>query len=128
VSGHALDYDDVNLAMRVHPTTVILPGVLALAQAHRLTGRSVIEAFVAGYEAAGMIGALISASHYASGFHATGTIGAFGAAAACAHLLNLDEATPRAPTASRAPRPPASRRSSGRWPSRSTPGAHRRLA
>jgi 2-methylcitrate dehydratase PrpD len=92
-SGHALDYDDVNLAMRVHPTTVILPGVLALAQAHRLTGRSVLEAFVAGYEAAGMIGALISAGHYARGFHATGTIGAFGAAAACAHILNLDEAT-----------------------------------
>jgi hypothetical protein len=40
-----------------------------------------------------MIGALISAGHYARGFHATGTIGAFGAAAACAHILNLDEAT-----------------------------------
>jgi hypothetical protein len=37
--GHALDYDDVNLAMRVHPTTVILPGLLALAEAQRLTGR-----------------------------------------------------------------------------------------
>jgi 2-methylcitrate dehydratase PrpD len=92
-AGHALDYDDVNLAMRVHPTTVILPGVLALAEARRLSGRAVLQAFVAGYEAAGMIGALVSASHYARGFHATGTIGAFGAAAACAHLLGLDEAT-----------------------------------
>jgi 2-methylcitrate dehydratase PrpD len=91
-AGHALDYDDVNLSMRVHPTTVILPGVLALAQARRLSGRAVLEAFVAGYEAAGMIGALISAGHYARGFHATGTIGAFGAAAACAHALGLDEA------------------------------------
>lgn len=92
VAGHALDYDDVNLAMRVHPTTVILPGVLALAEARGLSGRAVIEAFVAGYEAAGMIGALISAGHYARGFHATGTLGAFGAAAACARLLGLDEA------------------------------------
>jgi 2-methylcitrate dehydratase PrpD len=91
-AGHALDYDDVNLAMRVHPTTVILPGVSALAQASHLSGRAVLEAFVAGYEAAGMIGALISAGHYARGFHATGTIGAFGAAAACAHVLGLDEA------------------------------------
>ena len=91
-AGHALDYDDVNLAMRIHPTTVILPGVLALAQSRRLSGRAVLEAFVAGYEAAGMIGALISAGHYARGFHATGTIGAFGAAAACAHVLGLDEA------------------------------------
>lgn len=92
VAGHALDYDDVNLAMRVHPTTVILPGLLALAEARGLPGRRVIEAFVAGYEAAGMIGTLISAGHYARGFHATGTIGAFGAAAACAHLIGLDEA------------------------------------
>ena len=91
-AGHALDYDDVNLAMRVHPTTVILPGLLALAEARRKSGQAVIEAFVAGYEAAGMIGAQLSASHYARGFHATGTIGAFGAAAACAHLLELDEA------------------------------------
>ena len=97
VAGHALDYDDVNLAMRVHPTAVILPGLLALAEAEGLSGRAVIEAFVAGYEAAGMIGTLISASHYARGFHATGTIGTFGAAAACAHLLGLDEeATARA--------------------------------
>ena len=97
VAGHALDYDDVNLAMHVHPTAVILPGLLALAEAERLSGRAVIEAFVVGYEAAGMIGTLISASHYARGFHATGTIGAFGAAAACAHLLDLDnEATARA--------------------------------
>jgi 2-methylcitrate dehydratase PrpD len=90
-AGHALDYDDVNLAMRVHPTTVILPGLLALAEAHRISGRALIEAFVAGYEAAGLIGTALSASHYARGFHATGTIGAFGAAAACAHLLGLDE-------------------------------------
>lgn len=97
VAGHALDYDDVNLAMHVHPTAVILPGLLALAEAEALPGHAVIEAFVAGYEAAGMIGALISTSHYARGFHATGTIGAFGAAAACARLLGLDdEATARA--------------------------------
>lgn len=97
VAGHALDYDDVNLAMHVHPTAVILPGLLALAEAEGLSGRAVIEAFVVGYEAAGMIGTLISSSHYARGFHATGTIGAFGAAAACAYLLGLgEEATARA--------------------------------
>jgi 2-methylcitrate dehydratase PrpD len=90
-AGHALDYDDVNLAMRVHPTTVILPGVLALAEARGLSGRALLEAFVVGYEAGGMIGAALSASHYARGFHATGTIGTFAAAAACAHLLGLDE-------------------------------------
>src|SRR5205807_5196095 len=31
--------------------------------------------------------------HYQRGFHATGTVGTFGAAAACARLLELDAAT-----------------------------------
>jgi 2-methylcitrate dehydratase PrpD len=90
-AGHALDYDDVNLAMHVHPTTVILPGLLALAEAHRLSGRAMLEAFVVGYEAGGLIGTALSASHYARGFHATGTIGTFAATAACAYLLGLHE-------------------------------------
>ena len=30
--GHALDYDDVNLAMPGHPSVAILPGLLALAE------------------------------------------------------------------------------------------------
>ncbi|MBB4616081.1 MmgE/PrpD family protein [Sphingomonas abaci] len=90
VAGHALDFDDVHLAMHVHPTTVILPPLLALAEMRRLSGDAVLRAFVAGYEAAGMIGAALSGPHYARGFHATGTIGAMGAAVGCAHVLGLD--------------------------------------
>src|SRR4051794_16402237 len=40
--GHALDYDDVNLAMPGHPSVAILPGLLALAETRRSTGREVI--------------------------------------------------------------------------------------
>ncbi|WP_044559434.1 MmgE/PrpD family protein [Azospirillum sp. B4] len=97
VAGHALDYDDVCLAMHVHPTTVILPPLLALAEERGLGGGRVLAAFVAGYEAAGMIGTWLGAGPYDRGFHMTGTLGALGAAAACAHLLGLDvEATARA--------------------------------
>ncbi|TWB47173.1 MmgE/PrpD family protein [Nitrospirillum viridazoti] len=97
VAGHALDYDDVSLAMHVHPTTVILPPLLALAEERALGGGAVVAAFVAGYEAAGMIGRWLGAGPYDRGFHMTGTLGALGAAAACAHLLGLDEeATARA--------------------------------
>jgi 2-methylcitrate dehydratase PrpD len=54
----------------------------------------VITAFVAGYETACRIGAALQPGHYNLGFHSTGTVGAFGAAAACARLLGLDaEAT-----------------------------------
>src|SRR5437763_15824388 len=96
--GHALDYDDVNLAMPGHPSVAILPGLLALAEARQSSGRDVIAAFVAGYETACRIGSALRPGHYNLGFHATGTVGAFGAAAACAHLLGLDaEATARPP-------------------------------
>src|SRR5438105_15761784 len=91
--GHALDYDDVNLAMPGHPSVAILPGLLALAEARQSSGREIIAAFVAGYETACRIGMALRPGHYNLGFHATGTVGAFGAAAACARLLGLDAPT-----------------------------------
>src|SRR5712671_5947361 len=91
--GHALDYDDVNLAMPGHPSVAILPGLLALAEQRHSSGREIIAAFVAGYETACRIGMALRPGHYNLGFHATGTVGAFGAAAACARLIGLDAAT-----------------------------------
>jgi 2-methylcitrate dehydratase PrpD len=88
--GHALDYDDVNLAMPGHPSVAILPALMALAEQLHSSGREVIAAFVAGYETACRIGMALRPGHYNLGFHATGTVGAFGAAAACARLLGLD--------------------------------------
>jgi 2-methylcitrate dehydratase PrpD len=93
-AAHALDYDDVNMAMPGHPSVAILPGLLALAEQKGSSGREVLTAFVAGYETACRIGAALQPGHYNLGFHSTSTVGSFGAAAACARLLNLDtEAT-----------------------------------
>jgi 2-methylcitrate dehydratase PrpD len=89
-AGHALDYDDVNMAMPGHPSVAILPALLALAESEHRTGREVVTAFVAGYETACRIGAALQPAHYNLGFHSTGTVGTFGAAAACARLLGLD--------------------------------------
>ena len=89
-ASHALDYDDVNIRMMGHPTAAILPAALALAESRGANGRDLIAAFVAGYETECEIGEIVSPSHYARGFHATATVGTFGAAAACAHLLGLD--------------------------------------
>ncbi len=95
--AHALDYDDVNLAMPGHPSVAILPALLALAEQRQFSGQAVIAAFVAGYETCCRVGMALRPGHYTRGFHATGTVGAFGAAAACAHLLGLDaETTARA--------------------------------
>ena len=90
--GHALDYDDVNMSMPGHPSVAILPAVLALAEERHADGKSIITAFAAGYELACRLGRALAPGHYDGiGFHATGTIGTFGAAAACAHLMGLNE-------------------------------------
>src|SRR6266446_3517203 len=91
-AAHALDYDDVNRAMPGHPSVAILPALLALAELKGSSGREVITAFVAGYETTCRIGAALQPGHYNLGFHSTATVGSFGAAAACARLLDLDAA------------------------------------
>lgn len=90
-ASHALDYDDVNVAMSGHPTVPVLPGLLALAEARHLSGKDLIEAFVAGLETECRLGMLVNPGHYARGWHATGTLGTFGSAAACASAMRLDE-------------------------------------
>jgi len=92
-ASHALDFDDVNMAILGHPTVAILPGLLALAEETGASQDNVIAAFVAGYDVACRTGALMGPGHYGHGFHATSTVGSVGAAAACAHLLKLDAET-----------------------------------
>jgi 2-methylcitrate dehydratase PrpD len=89
-ASHALDYDDVNEAMLGHPSVPILAGLVALAEARHCSGRDLLCAFVAGYEAECRVGQAVGAAHYQRGFHATGTIGTFGGAAGCCRLLGLD--------------------------------------
>lgn len=88
-AAHALDYDDVNLAIPGHATAVVMPAVLALGEAIGASGREMVVAFVAGYEIACRVGLLVAPGHYERGFHASSTVGAVGAAAACANLLKL---------------------------------------
>ncbi|MEX1103861.1 MAG: MmgE/PrpD family protein, partial [Dehalococcoidia bacterium] len=89
-ASHALDYDDVHLAMSGHPSVPIWPALIALAEQRGASGRDVLAAFVAGVEMECRIGLYVMPGHYSTGFHATGTLGTFGAAAACAHLMGLD--------------------------------------
>ena len=88
-ASHALDYDDVQWAMSGHPTVPVLPALLALGEERNASIGDVLTAFVAGVEMECRLGQAVLPGHYATGFHATGTLGTFGAAAACAHLLGL---------------------------------------
>ena len=89
-SAHALDYDDVNMSMRGHPSVPIVPAVLAVGEKLAASGREVIDALILGFEVECKIGRLIGQSHYTLGWHPTSTFGTLGAAAACARLLRLD--------------------------------------
>ncbi|MCZ6656252.1 MAG: MmgE/PrpD family protein [Gammaproteobacteria bacterium] len=96
-AGHAHDYDDVHNAMSGHPTVPVAPTALALAECLGKSGRDLITAFCAGVDAECILGRYAGPAHYARGWHATGTLGSFGAAAAAAHLKGLDaETTARA--------------------------------
>jgi 2-methylcitrate dehydratase PrpD len=88
-AGHALDFDDMGLG-GTHPSVAILPAVFALAEKHHFGGRKVAEALLAGYQALARISYASGWSSYRRGFHATGTVGTFGAAVGCATLLGLD--------------------------------------
>lgn len=91
IASHALDFDDVNRLMQGHPSVAVFPAVFAMAETLDATGKDALTAFVAGYEAACMVGGLVNYSHYGRGFHATGTVGTIGAAVATGILLQLDE-------------------------------------
>ena len=96
-ASHALDYDDVNRTLGGHPTAQVAAAVLAVGEDMSAHGRDLLTAFVAGYEAECRVGGLVAPSHYQKGFHATATVGSFGAAAAVGHLMGLnDEAMARA--------------------------------
>ena len=88
--SHALDFDDVNRLMHGHPSVPVATAVLALGEALGASGRDVLAAFIAGYEVECRLGDMCGDDHYENGFHATGTMGTFGAAAGAAHLLKLD--------------------------------------
>ncbi|MCJ2144784.1 MmgE/PrpD family protein [Methylobacterium sp. E-066] len=87
-AAHALDFDDV--ALRGHPSTVLVPAILAEAEALGASGRDMVAAYLAGYETWAELVGRDRGFHHGKGWHPTGIFGAIGAAAACASLRRLD--------------------------------------
>ncbi len=87
-AAHALDYDDVSL--RGHPSTVLVPAILAEAEALDSSGSDMITAYVAGYEVWAELALRETGLLHEKGWHPTGLYGAPAAAAACAKLRKLD--------------------------------------
>lgn len=90
VAAHVLDYDDVTLDG--HPSAVLVPAILAQAEACGANGRDMMVAYAAGYETWCELLIREPIPLYAKGWHPTATRGTVAAAAACARLMKLDPA------------------------------------
>jgi len=89
--SHALDYDDITRALKGHPTAVLMPPALALAESQGATGLEMLIAYMLGFEVACSIGEAMSPEYYDElGWHPTGPVGALGAAVAASRILKLD--------------------------------------
>jgi len=94
-AAHALDFDDTNFALMGHPSAPVLAAALAAGELALADGRSVLHAFLLGFEVETTLAEVINPLHYEHGWHATCTLGTLGAAAAAARLLGLDAAQTR---------------------------------
>lgn len=89
-SSHLVEQDDLHNSSVLHPATVVFPAALAAAQDLGKSGRELILASVAGYEAGIRIGEFLGRSHYRI-FHTTATVGTLAAAVAVGKLLDFDQ-------------------------------------
>jgi len=87
-AAHALDFDDVALGLG-HTSAVLVPAILAEAEAIGATGAQMVVAYAAGYETWAELVRRDKNEYHTKGWHPTGIFGAVGAAAACASLRGL---------------------------------------
>ena len=80
--GHVLDFDDTDSINLVHASASVVPSLVATARRYAVTGNDLLLALVAGYEIESRLGAMLGRPLTARGWHVSGVIGPFGAAAA----------------------------------------------
>ncbi len=89
-ASHAIDFDDIHDFLSLHLCSPVLPAALAAAEYRQRDGRSLINGTVNGMQIMVALSAGLMPEHYNTGrWHATGTIGIFGAAAAAGAILKL---------------------------------------
>ncbi len=87
-AAHALDFDDY--AFSNHVSALMVPAILAESERSEVSGRRMLEAYVAGYEAWGAVMKREPDHLHSKGWHPTGVFGAIGVAAAIGRLRGLD--------------------------------------
>jgi 2-methylcitrate dehydratase PrpD len=95
VAGNAQDFDDTHVPTVIHPCSVIVPVVMALAQERQSSASEIIKAILMGYEVMCRLGNAVHPEHYQKGHHITATCGVVGASVSAALLLKLSPSQTR---------------------------------
>jgi len=90
VSAHSVEMDDAHHGALTKTGSVIIPAAMAMGEATAADGKKFIAAIVAGYETMIRIGLAVNPGHRTRGYHSTGTVGVFGAAATAGKMLGFD--------------------------------------
>ena len=93
-AAHLLDFDDISPSMPLHPSAVLMPALVAAAEAWGGSA-AVPERFTGAYDVGAatfraLADLLPQHVHYARGWHSTSTVGRLAAVAALARLGGLD--------------------------------------
>jgi len=90
-ASHGIELDDYHSGALAHPSCVVVPTALAIAQETGASGTDFITACAIGIETIVRLGLACAPSMVVDrGFHETCTEGVFGAAATAGYLLGLD--------------------------------------
>ena len=90
-AAHALDYDDV--ALQGHPSTVLVPALMAEGEAMEGAGADLLRAYLVGYEVWAELIGRDADSHHLKGWHPTAVFGTVAATAALCCLRRLSVET-----------------------------------
>ena len=86
---HGFELDDLLPASIVHPGTVIVPAVLAAAEASNASGMALLRGIVTGYECMSRLSLAIGLEPSHRGFHKTSVVGPVAAAIASGVVMGL---------------------------------------
>jgi aconitate decarboxylase len=88
---HSMDFEIMWYPL-THPTSPVLPALLAIAETRPVSGRELLTALALGFEVQGRLRkeSVDAGFPHLYGFHPPGVVGVLGAAAASARLLGLD--------------------------------------
>lgn len=91
ISAHNQDFDDIHNYMSLHLETPVCCAALAAAETENASGAAFAEGVLKGMQLMAALGDCVLPEHFAVGWHATATLGVFGAVAAAGSIFALSE-------------------------------------